>query len=64
MPLKSPSLLHQFGHQSLNFSQFRPRMLLVAFRREDLGKNNRPKTEGRDKYRRRAVRFHVGQRDN
>ena len=31
---------------------------------EDLGKNNRPKTEGRDKYRRRAVRFQAGQRDN
>ena len=32
---------------------------------EELGKNNRPKTEGRDKYMRRgAVRFHAGQRDN
>ena len=31
---------------------------------EDLGKNNRPKTEGRDKYMRRAFRFHAGQRDN
>ena len=31
---------------------------------EDLGNNNRPKIEGRDKYRRRAVRFHAGQRDN
>ena len=28
---------------------------------EDLGNNNRPKTEGRDKYRRRAVRCHAGQ---
>ena len=27
---------------------------------EDLGKNNRPKTKGRDKYRRRAVRSHAG----
>ena len=31
---------------------------------EDLGKNNRQKTEGGDKHRRRAVRFHAGQRDN
>ena len=31
---------------------------------EDLRKNNRPKTEGRDKHRRRAVRFHAGQRAN
>ena len=31
---------------------------------EDLGKSNRPKTEGRDNHRRRAVRFHAGQRDN
>ena len=31
---------------------------------EDLGKNNRRKTEGGDKQRRRAVRFHVEQRDN
>ena len=31
---------------------------------EDFGKSNRPKTEGRDKCRRRAVRFHAGQRDN
>ena len=30
---------------------------------EDLGKSNRPKTEGRDNHRRRAVRFHAGQRD-
>ena len=31
---------------------------------DDLGKNNRQNTEGRDKHRRRAVRFHAGQRDN
>ena len=31
---------------------------------EDLGKNNRQKTEGGDTHRRRAVRFHAGQRDN
>ena len=31
---------------------------------EDLGKSNRPKTEGRDNHRRRAVRFHAGKRDN
>ena len=30
----------------------------------DLGKDNRQKTEGGDKHRRRAVRFHAGQRDN
>ena len=29
---------------------------------EDLGKNNRQKTKGGDKHRRRAVRFHAGQR--
>ena len=31
---------------------------------EDLGNNNRQNTEGGDKHRRRAVRFHDGQRDN
>ena len=31
---------------------------------EDLGKNNRQKTEGGDKHRRRAVRFHSEQMDN
>ena len=31
---------------------------------EDLGKNNRQKTERGDKHRRGAVRFHAGQRDN
>ena len=30
---------------------------------DDFGKNNRQKTDGRDKHR-RAVRFHAGQRDN
>ena len=36
----------------------------VIIHHEDLGKNNRPKTEGRDKYMRRAVPFHAGKRDN
>ena len=31
---------------------------------EYLGNSNRPKTEGRDNHRRRAVRFHAGKRDN
>ena len=31
---------------------------------EDIGKNNRQKTDGGDNHRRRAVRFHAGQRDN
>ena len=30
---------------------------------EDLGKNNRQKTEGGDKHTRRAVRFHAGQKE-
>ena len=31
---------------------------------EDLVKNNRHNTEGRDKHKRRAVRCYAGQRDN
>ena len=37
---------------------------MISQYHEELGKNNRLKTEGRDKHRRRAVRFHAEQRDN
>ena len=37
---------------------------MIITHHEDLGKSNRPKTEGRDNDRRSAVRFHAGQRDN